>query len=309
MSRIGIVIVTYESEEIIGDCLRSCPAGTRVVVVDNASSDETCERVRRFAGVELLANAKNNGFGGAVNQGVAALDTEFVLVLNPDVQLLSPIEPLCESGGDLATGKLVDGSGKEQRGFGLRRFPQPITLVFEVLGVNRLWPRNPVNRRYRCLDGSVGPVEQPPGAFLMFRKEVWRKLGGLDTEFWPIWFEDVDFCKRAQDAGYRARYVPEVVAAHLGGHSIKILNWRCREVYWYASLLRYAAKHFRRQAFRGVSAAVVISSVPRALYGVFRWRSLQAITIYSQVARFAMRSMVSGRVQPDVCPVLSKAVG
>jgi N-acetylglucosaminyl-diphospho-decaprenol L-rhamnosyltransferase len=317
VNKIGIVIVTYESEEVIGDCLRSCPQGTRVVVVDNASTDETCGRVRQFPGVELLSNSKNEGFAAAVNQGVASLDTEFVLVLNPDVQLLTPIEPL-EAGGDLATGKLVDSSGSWQKGFGLRRFPLPKTLIFEVLGINRIWPGNPVNRQYRCFDLGLDSasdqnfqdVEQPPGAFLMFRREVWRKLGGMDTQFRPIWFEDVDFCKRAWDAGYRARYVPEVHAKHRGGHSIKFLNWRCREVYWYASLLRYASKHFRSRAFLGVSAAVVLSSAPRAIFGVFRWRSLQAITVYARVARLALKSMVSGRVQqPDVCSVLGKAVG
>jgi len=313
MSKIGIVIVTYESEQTVGDCLRSCPSGVPVVVVDNASSDGTRAEVARFAGVELVANPRNEGFAAAVNQGVEALDTEYVLVLNPDVTLLTPIEPLCETGGDLATGKLVNEAGVVQKGFCVRALPQPMTLVLEVLGVNRLWPENPVNRRYRCLDfdpNHAAAVEQPPGAFLLFRRDVWRKLGGLDTEFHPIWFEDVDFCKRARDAGYVARYVPQVVAAHRGGHSINNLNWRCREVYWYASLLRYASKHFRRRAFRGVSVAVILSSAPRAIYGFFRWRSLQAFTVYGRVIRLAAQSMVSGRVQqPDVCPVLSKAVG
>jgi len=276
-----------------------------VIVVDNASSDGTCERVRQFPGVELLANSQNEGFAGAVNKGVGALDTEFALVLNPDVRLLSPIEAFCEAGADLATGKLVDSKGEMQAGFVLRRFPEPITLIFEVLGLNRVWPGNAVNRRYRYLDGGLDEELQPAGAFLMFRREVWRKLGGMDTEFRPIWFEDVDFCKRAWDAGYQARYVPEVVAMHRGGHSIKILNWRCREVYWYASLLRYASKHYRRRAFLGVSGAVLLSSVPRAVLGVFRWRSFQAITVYARIARLAARSMVSGRVQqPNVCPLL-----
>jgi N-acetylglucosaminyl-diphospho-decaprenol L-rhamnosyltransferase len=230
-----------------------------------------------------------------------------------------------------------------QTGFGLRRFPEPITLIFEVLGLNRVWPGNAVNRRYRYLDGPLpygrgshgrdsdgglgsdgveaacqaaagcqpAPqlVEQPPGAFLMFRREVWRKLGGMDREFRPIWFEDVDFCKRAWDAGYRARYVPEVVAMHRGGHSIKILNWRCREVYWYASLLRYASKHYRRPAFLGVSGAVLLSTVPRAVFGVFRWRSLQAITVYAQIAGLAARSMVSGRVQHLGCCTTGRLSG
>jgi GT2 family glycosyltransferase len=312
MTRIGIVIVTYESEETIGDCLGSCPA-VPIVVVDNASTDGTCERVRRFPNVRLIANACNEGFAGGVNQGVAALETEFILVLNPDVRLLTPIIPLAEAGNGLATGKLVDESGAFQKGFGIRRLPRPITLIFEVLGLNRLLPGNPVNRQYRCLDfdpEEAGPVEQPAGAFLLFRREIWDRLGGLDTEFHPVWFEDVDFCRRARDAGYAARYVPQVVAAHLGGRSVKILNWRCRELYWYASLLRYASKHFRRRAFRGVIVAVILSSAARAVYGVFQRGSFQPITVYARIARLAAGSMVSGRVQqPGMCPVLSKAVG
>lgn len=313
MRTIGIVIVTYQSQDTIDDCLVSCPQGTPVVVVDNASTDGTCERIRRFPSVELIANDKNQGFAAAVNQGVGTLNTEYALILNPDVQLLTPIASLSEAGGDLATGKLVDSAGTVQKGFNLRTFPRPITLAFEVLGINKVWPGNSVNRRYRCLDVDMSQsadVEQPPGAFLLVRREVWRKLGGLDVAFHPIWFEDVDFCKRARDAGYTARYVPEVVAAHRGGHSIGNLNWRCREVYWYVSLLRYASKHFRRRAFRVVSAAVIVSSIPRALYGLFRWRSFQALRVYGRVIRLAVQSMVSGRVQrPDVCPVFSKAVG
>ena len=87
-----------------------------------------------------------------------------------------------------------------------------------------------------------GPVEQPAGAFLMFRRDVWERLGGLDEGFHPVWFEDVDFCRRAVDAGYRIEYIPAVAAEHIGR------AFRCSDsgrdadaVYWCASLLRYAA--------------------------------------------------------------------
>ncbi len=75
-----------------------------------------------------------------------------------------------------------------------------------MLGLNRLWPGNPVNRRYRCLDldlEAAADVEQPAGAFLLIRRDAWQALGGFDEGFHPIWFEDVDFLKRARDAGYR----------------------------------------------------------------------------------------------------------
>ncbi len=136
-------------------------------------------------------------------------------------------------GTGLAAGQLADEYGHPQAGFTLRRFPKAPTLVFEVLGINRLFLVNPLNRSYRCLDMDLtrpAEAEQPPGAFLMFRREVWQRLGGFDTQFYPLWFEDVDFCKRARDLGLKIQYVPQVTAFHQGGHSIAGLDWECREV-------------------------------------------------------------------------------
>jgi len=90
--RTGVVVVTYNSAEVIEKCLDSCN-GLPVVVVDNASRDTTQDLVRKH-NVRLIANAKNRGFGGAANQGVAELDTELILLLNPDVELAASIEPL-----------------------------------------------------------------------------------------------------------------------------------------------------------------------------------------------------------------------
>jgi len=259
--------------------------------------------VRRRPGVTLIANPANEGFAGAVNQGVAALGAELILLLNPDAELTTRIneleQALSESGTGLAAGKLVKEGGAAQRGFTLRRFPTPGTLVCEVLGINRMLPSNPVIRRYRCLDldlDRAGDAEQPPGAFLMFRREVWQRLGGFDTQFHPLWFEDVDFCKRARDLGLKIRYVPRVTARHRGGHSIAGLEWSCREVYWYVSLLRYASKHFRPPEYRRVTAAVILGSMFRTAVEVVRRRSFRPIGVYGKISRLAGRSLISGRV-------------
>jgi N-acetylglucosaminyl-diphospho-decaprenol L-rhamnosyltransferase len=307
MTRTGVVIVTYNSAGMIDRCLKSC-GDLPLVVVDNASQDATCELVRRYTFATLIANPGNYGFAGAVNQGVAALDTPLVLLLNPDTELKTPIEELetacLETGTGLAAGQLTDEHGQPQRGFALRRFPHAATLVCEVLGINRLLSANPVNRSYRCLDQDLSKpaeAEQPAGAFLMFRREVWQRLGGFDTQFYPLWFEDVDFCKRAHDLGFRIQYVPRVTAVHQGGHSIAGLDWQCREVYWYVSLLKYASKHFRPASFRWVSAAVMLGSLLRTAIGVMTQRSFRPITVYGSIGRLAGRSLISGRVGELKC--------
>jgi N-acetylglucosaminyl-diphospho-decaprenol L-rhamnosyltransferase len=295
------VIVTYNSEEVIATCLgaiaRMAPAVTPIVV-DNASTDGTLSHCR--GNIATVANAKNRGFAAGVNQGVLATGAEFVLILNPDVKLLTSVDALVEASDryGLAAGKLVDETGRAQAGFSVRRFPTPAALIFELFGINRLWRSNPVNRQYRYLDRSLdypARVEQPAGAFLMFRRDVWQRLGGFDEAFNPIWFEDVDFCRRAIDAGYEIQYVPQVVASHQGAHSIQRLPEGCRAWYWCVSLLKYASKHFRPVAYRGICAAVVLSSVPRMVAGMIQQRSFKPILVYSRIMRYAGLCLVSSR--------------
>ena len=316
MIRTGVVVVTYNSADVIERCLDSC-AGLPVVVVDNASGDATREFVQHRPSVRLISNASNRGFAAAVNQGVAAFETELILLLNPDAELVSALDPMAEAcateGVGAAGGRLVDENGRAQSGFALRRFPTSTALIFEVLGINRMLPGNPVNRRYRCLDMDLSKpaaADQPPGAFLMFRRDLWQRLGGFDTQFYPLWFEDVDFCKRIRNLGLKIEYVPQTIARHRGGHSIAELNWGCRQVYWYVSLLRYASKHFRPFTFRGVSAAVVLGSIFRAVAEMPRRGSIGPLKVYATIAKIAGLSMISGHVLVPDCPgSYTKAVG
>lgn len=275
-----------------------------VGVIDNASQDATLAEVQARAltrpGLRLIANRENRGFAAAVNQGVQAMDATEYLLLNPDAYLRTGIQPLVEAARayGLASGKLVDKTGEPQKGFTIRRFPTPLMIWFEILGWNRLWPSNPVNRRYRYLDRDLevsGPVEQPAGAFLMFRKDVWERLGGFDERFFPIWFEDVDFCVRASQLGYPPYYQPSVAAEHDGGHSISRMGVVSRDRYWCASLLRYAAKHFPSSVYRGICAAVLLTSLPRAVAGMIRERSSSPILSCIHVVAISGRRLVSRR--------------
>ena len=299
MREAGIVVVTHQSEAEIGDCLdRALRTGAEIVVVDNASTDRTCQEVTA-RGVRIIANPENRGFAAAVNQGIRALDTPFVLLLNPDARLETDIEALIECcrqpGVAGAGGKLVDGAGLPQTGFAVRSLPSPMALICEVLLVNRLWPHNPVNWHYRCLGfdfSTARDVEQPAGAFLMIRRDVWRELDGFDERFYPLWFEDVDFCWRSRQAGYRMRYTPDAVAKHTGGHSLAKISLENRQLYWYRSLLGFAAKHYCSSTARIVCAAVFLGSIPRMFWGMAAFRSLTPIGVYGKVMALAGRRFI-----------------
>lgn len=298
---VGIVIVTHNSSAEIGPCLDAAVGtGAEIVVIDNASEDQTASEVTR-RGVQLIANSRNLGFAAAVNQGVRSLGTPLLLLLNPDAIIQSSLEPLrracLESQTAAAGGLLTDEQGEPQIGFMVRRFPTPSALCCEALLINRVWPRNPVNWQYRCLDldyRAASDVEQPAGAFLMIRRDAWAKLRGFDEDFYPLWFEDVDFLKRAKDNGYRIRFVPESVAKHTGGHSIRKISLEFRQIYWYRNLLRYAAKHFSPGAEKSVCLAVILGSVVRSVLGIPHQRSLKSIAVYGKVVRLASRQLFAG---------------
>ena len=309
MSDIGIIIVTYNSAAEIGACLDAAlPTGAEIVVVDNASSDGTVDEVSR-RGVRLLANRTNRGFAAAVNQGISALNCPYVVLLNPDAILQTGLESLREAcsrpGVAGAGGQLLDACGRPQVGFMIRRLPTPASLILESLLLNRVWPGNPVNRRYRGLDLDYSkelPVEQPAGAFFMVRRAVWQELGGLDERFFPVWFEDVDFCRRIVDRGWELQFVPKAVARHTGAHSIPSLTVEMRRFYWYRSLLQYSDKHFAPAAFRLVCLSVVTGSILRSLGESARQRNLSPMAVYGKVARLAGRGFWFGGIAGETLP-------
>ena len=222
-----------------------------------------------------------------------------MLILNPDavpVQGIDALERavLAQSAG-AATGRLVGGDGRDQDGFNVRRLPTAATLAFEALGLNRIWPGNPVNRRYRhAVPETQAEIEQPAGAFLMVRRSAWVSVGGFDEDFYPIWFEDVDFCKRLINSGRKIVFVPEAVARHGGAHSASQLSWKERQVFWYGSLLRYAAKHMPASSRAVVGLSVMGACIPRTIAGMPRFGIAGPVSVFSRAAWLAWQCLRKG---------------
>ncbi|HWQ55330.1 MAG TPA: glycosyltransferase family 2 protein [Bryobacteraceae bacterium] len=301
MQDVGIVVVAYHSAAEMGPCLDAALAtGAEIVVVDNSSCEETAQQVLG-RGVRLIRNQVNKGFAGAVNQGIRSLSTPYILLLNPDAVIKNGLDALlaaCKRPGVAAAGgMLVDSRGLPQAGFMVRCFPTPAALAFEVLLINRLWPGNPVNWQYRCLGldcAAPSEVEQPAGAFLMIRRDAWETLGGFDERYHPVWFEDVDFCRRAVAHGYRIWFVPSAVAKHTGGHSVSKIGVEKKPLYWYGNLLRYAAVHYGLAGRAVVCLAVVTGSTLRMMAELVLSRSLKPIAVYGRVMALAAGYLLRG---------------
>lgn len=301
MEEVAAIIVTHNSAECIGRAVEACVRQQLAVfVIDNASGDRTVEAVPAESLVKVVANGRNLGFAGGVNRGVRESTAPLCLLLNPDTELLDGIEPLVaavENGHSAAAGLLTDSSGRPQKGFSFRRLPTCAALAFEVLGINRIWPANPVNRWYRCLDEDLlraQRVEQPAGAFFLFRRVDWERLGGFDEGFYPVWFEDVDFCRRLQKAGGTIWFDPSVRVLHQGGHSVQKIELGCRQRVWYGSLLRYAAKHFRPVSRRIIAVSVAFAVVPRILTGMGGEQVRAKIHSIKFIWRLAWRCFLKG---------------
>ncbi len=302
--QVAVIIVTFNSQAEIASCLESVRSlAAEVVVIDNASSDATVA-IAVDLGFKVIANRSNRGFAAAVNQGVRATEAPYLLLLNPDAALQTNVDALVRQcsipGVGAAGGRLVTADGKNQKGFNVRRFPSPLALFFETVLLNRVWPGNPVNWRYRCLDldlAKPSEVDQPAGAFLMFTREICYKLGGFDEGFYPIWFEDVDFCKRVHDAGLRLFYCPDAIARHTGAHSIVQVPLGNRTEYWYGSLLRYSIQHFSTAGRMLACLGVITGSILRLFLGGSSHRTRAMLQSYRRVVRAAFQSMRIERLQ------------
>jgi GT2 family glycosyltransferase len=276
-----------------------------VIVVDNASHDETCSYARSVPGISVIENRTNRGFAAAVNKGATLTTARYLLIVNPDTVLLDDLTPLVASAEKwgAAAGRLIGPDNRTQVGFTIRRFPTPMALAFEAMGMNAAWPGNPVNRKYRYLDRDLavdGPVEQPAGAFLLVRRDVFERLGGFDEGYFPVWFEDVDFCRRLALGNYTVWYESGVRARHTGAHSVSLLEVEIRVLYWYRNLLRYAGKYFTRPQFRAVCLAVAAGAVLRMTVSyVFKRGGRPTAAAYKKVLHLALSSLLWGKAGPD----------
>lgn len=267
---VSVVIVTYNSRNVIGACLESLRRYTTgvsydVIVVDNASPDETADLVEReYPWVRLIRRRTNGGLSAAINDGVGATAGRYVMQLNPDVRVesdvLSELARYLEQhpGVGIVAPKLLNDDGSLQ--LSCRAFPGYSTALFSRYSVlTKLLPGNRYSREYLMADydhTQERDVDWVSGAALMFPRTLFDRVGGWDAGFF-MFNEDVDFCRRAHDAGYRVVYDPAVALYHSIGASESASSRLVIERH--RSMWRYYRKHLRGNIARdAITAAGII---------------------------------------------------
>lgn len=221
--KLSVIIPTYDTAEMTLVCCASViaalPTDAEVIVVDDASADDTAERIgEAFPSIVVLRQRVNRGFAASVNAGVAASRGELVLLLNSDTRVapgaLEGFVRAFEEDAHLgvAGAQLTGADGSLQWSAG----PVP-TLLWMVVAVSGIAPLvRPFRRRRKDEGGDVGWVS---GAAMAFRRRVWETAGPLREDF-RFYAQDLDFCVRARRLGWGVRLLPQVRVEHRHGATI-----------------------------------------------------------------------------------------
>jgi N-acetylglucosaminyl-diphospho-decaprenol L-rhamnosyltransferase len=252
---LSIIIVSWNVHTLLQNCLRSVVAQQelklQIIVVDSASNDGSPEMVaEQFPQVELIACSENVGFPRGNNLGLAQANGRFILLLNPDtvvhegafakmVHYLQQNEQVGVLGPQLLN---EDGTVQSSR----RRFPTLKTAFFESTWLEPYAPRAVLDYYYArdVADGETAVVDWLMGACLMMRQEVVAQVGGLDEAYF-MYSEELDYCRRIKQAGWRVVYYPPAKVTHLLGKSSEQAVTR-RHINFNQAKLRYFRKYHGR---------------------------------------------------------------
>lgn len=233
MPELSIIIASYNTRQLLDDCLHSLSlantpdGGVEIIVVDNASTDGSPAMVgERYPDVLLLTSQVNQGFSAANNRGAALAQGDYLLFLNSDTRVSAQAlsRPLGFLRAHPDTGALTvhllypDGRRDPDNH---RGFPTPWNALCHFSGLSRLFPHSPrFNGYFRAYEdfGKIHPIDVIAGSFMMMPARLYRQLGGWDESYF-FYGEDIDFCFRIWQAGYRVIYYPEVEVLHYKGAS------------------------------------------------------------------------------------------
>ena len=278
---IDIVTVNWNAGLQLKECLDSVLAHnkgevTRIIVVDNGSTDGSADAVERLPGVEVIRTGKNLGFGAACNIGAGAGRAPYILFLNPDTRLeadsLSVPLAFMEQPENAKVGicgiQLVDDQGTVSRT--CAKPPTLGRLVCAALGLNKLpglqgsgimmsnWDHN-----------ATCKVGQVMGAFFFCRRKVFEACGGFDERFF-VYLDDVDLSKVVQDEGFGIWYLTNAQAFHAGGGTSRQVKVH-RLFYSLRSRLLYGFKYFPRwQAWLLVVVTNLLEPFTRSVWCLLR---------------------------------------
>ncbi|GIV68968.1 MAG: glycosyl transferase [Caldilinea sp.] len=294
---LAIVILNYNTATLLRDCLRSIQTSqhelrVEVIVVDNASSDESVAMVRsEFPDVRLMVNPANIGYSAGNNVALRALGFDpqnpsppqalprYVLLLNPDT-ILSPttLAKMVRFMDDhptigVAGPRVRRPDGSLDRAC-RRSFPTPQVSFYRMTGLSRLFPKsrrfNAYNLEYLPED-SVHPVDSVVGAYMQVRREAILQAGLLDERFF-MYGEDLDWAKRIKDAGWEIWYNGEVEITHVK-EAASSQSSKSR-IDFYEAMWLFYQKHYRRETNWALDKAILLGIVGKGALDVGRhlWR-------------------------------------
>jgi GT2 family glycosyltransferase len=255
-AKLSIIIVNWNTGQQLKNCLESIAKAkkdnfelVKVIVVDNASSDDSISKIDGIIDfhLEIINNSENRGFAAACNQGTKNIYDDYLLFLNPDTilsedSLLKSVAFLEKKNNEnvgIVGIQLTDVKNKIQRT--CARFPTSLRFINKIFGIDILLPNKGVHMNdWDHNNDSI--VDHVMGAFFLVRRKLFTKLNGFDELFF-VYLEDVDFSYRASQEGYSSYYLTSTSAYHKGGGSSEKVK-DVRLFYSLRSKILYGYKHF-----------------------------------------------------------------
>ena len=235
MTKISVLIVTYNSATLLRPCLDSLLAqdypDCEILVVDNASRDDTTSIIHRhYPQVKLIASDSNLGFGNANNLALKQASGDLIVLLNPDAtlapdclqQAVAHMQQQPEVG---MGGGLLQGPNQEWQP-SARQFPSLLNELLVLSGLANRFPKSNFCGRFDrswADPNQTASVDWVPGAFAILRRDLIQRIGLFDPRFF-LYYEEVDLCRRIHQAGYTVQYWPDLVITHIGGASSETVN-------------------------------------------------------------------------------------
>ncbi len=254
MTDVSVIIVSWNTREILKDCLRSVYEQTEgieyeVIVVDNASGDGSAEMVKQdFAQAILIRNIRNMGFAAANNQGMAVAKGRYVLLLNSDTVVLDNAIAKAVEFADGHPGAAVTGCRVLNSDGSLQptcfMFPSLLNMVLAASYLYKLLPRSRFFGRERMTwwdRDDERDVEVVTGCMMLVRRSAIEEVGVMDERYF-MYCEETDWCYRFRRAGWCVIFTPSAEIIHLGGQSSRKVRKEML-IQLKLSVLKFMKKH------------------------------------------------------------------